>query len=543
MTTIDTFANFATSTLASSISSGATSLSVSAGTGSKYPSSGPFMLLLGTTSGAYELVKCTARSGDTFTVVRGQEGTTATSWTAGSTPVTQVVTAANMANLWAASPQVYNVLAYGAVGDGVHNDTSAIQAAITAVPSNGGIVYFPPGEYLVTDKITVKNGLVLAGSGDATSTILQTGANKDGLYGVDIESVCVRDLYLYGTGAGTGKGINFTHSVNAAVPYISLQNVNVASFGSDGIFMSNPIVSVFDRVLTTTNGGYGFNVTGANPSGAAGTSISFLSCYANGNTTGGYRLYNMTYCALHACACDSTPIAYLVDNCQGVSLNGCGGEAVTTNTFKINASFGIVLAGCWVYDGSGNQIYITGSSTAISLISCMENSPHAGVLSFIKTDSGSYVTLISCKSTTANSLASGTSSILDDGAGNTTIKSSLTLNGPSYLSTTTFYGPVTTTDALNLKQSASAASLTTGGSIATANISISRVTTSGAVTGVILASGTVSGQIVTVVNESANSITFAVSGTSHVADGTSDIIAANTARSFVWTGSLWYACK
>lgn len=68
------------------------------------------------------------------------------------------------------------------------------------------------------------------------------------------------------------------------------------------------------------------------------------------------------------------------------------------------------------------------------------------------------------------------------------------------------------------------------------------VTTTGAVTGMILTVGTADGQTVVLINESANSVTFAASGTSNVADGTSDVVAANTARMLVWssTTSLWY---
>jgi hypothetical protein len=43
-------------------------------------------------------------------------------------------------------------------------------------------------------------------------------------------------------------------------------------------------------------------------------------------------------------------------------------------------------------------------------------------------------------------------------------------------------------------------------------------------------------------NTSANSITFAAAGTSNVSNGTSAVIAANTAMKLVWdaTGSRWY---
>ena len=47
-----------------------------------------------------------------------------------------------------------NVQDFGAVGDGIHKDTTAIQAAIDL----GGIVYFPPGIYLSGTLFLRSNG-------------------------------------------------------------------------------------------------------------------------------------------------------------------------------------------------------------------------------------------------------------------------------------------------------------------------------------------------------------------------------------------------
>lgn len=73
-------ANNATSRLAVSISSSDTQFSVSPGEGSRFPSLSPgdwFPLTLVKSNGELEIVKCTARSGDIFTVERAQEGTAA----------------------------------------------------------------------------------------------------------------------------------------------------------------------------------------------------------------------------------------------------------------------------------------------------------------------------------------------------------------------------------------------------------------------------------------------------------------------------------
>jgi hypothetical protein len=53
---------------------------------------------------------------------------------------------------------ILNVKSFGAVGDGVTDDTLAIQAAIDDLPARGGTVYIPGGTYLISDTINLGNG-------------------------------------------------------------------------------------------------------------------------------------------------------------------------------------------------------------------------------------------------------------------------------------------------------------------------------------------------------------------------------------------------
>ena len=80
------YANNATTTLAASITGAATSFSVASGKGALFPAisgSDYFYVTLANAAGTIEIVKVTARSVDTFTVVRGQDGTAAAAWAAG----------------------------------------------------------------------------------------------------------------------------------------------------------------------------------------------------------------------------------------------------------------------------------------------------------------------------------------------------------------------------------------------------------------------------------------------------------------------------
>ncbi len=84
------FSNNASSLLAISIGNSDTVIQVASGEGTLFPSTGggvTFVVALEDPLGDIEYCLCTSRSGDLLTVTRGQEGTSAQSWTASQTRV------------------------------------------------------------------------------------------------------------------------------------------------------------------------------------------------------------------------------------------------------------------------------------------------------------------------------------------------------------------------------------------------------------------------------------------------------------------------
>lgn len=79
-------------------------------------------------------------------------------------------TSAALACVPTASPRV-NVKDFCAVGDGVTDDTAAINAALASLTS-GGVVYFPPGKYLITSTIVLTPNLTLFGESRDTTALL-----------------------------------------------------------------------------------------------------------------------------------------------------------------------------------------------------------------------------------------------------------------------------------------------------------------------------------------------------------------------------------
>jgi hypothetical protein len=93
---------------------------------------------------------------------------------------------------------VFNVKAYGAVGNGTTFDSASIQSAIdAATTAGGGIVYFPVGTYLIDATLQLKRSdmVSLVGSGMA-SQLRFTAA-----LGIDLPAVAQRPEWQFHSGS------------------------------------------------------------------------------------------------------------------------------------------------------------------------------------------------------------------------------------------------------------------------------------------------------------------------------------------------------
>src|SRR6185437_6682095 len=113
-----------------------------------------------------EMISVINVSGTTWTVIRGDEGTTPVSHGAGFT-IYQVASAGAYTQL--RSLDWLNVVTqFGADNTGTHDATAAIQAAISAGASVVGVttVYLPAGVYKISSPLTLANGTIITGDSD-----------------------------------------------------------------------------------------------------------------------------------------------------------------------------------------------------------------------------------------------------------------------------------------------------------------------------------------------------------------------------------------
>ena len=174
--------------------------------------------------------------------------------------------------------ETVSVKDFGAVGDGVADDTVAIQAAIDAVGTNGGCVNFPSGSYYLTNTLEIINDKVyLKGVGTGASIL-----TRDTDYGDTI--------YIHGNDS-TGTLLN-----NIGVSELSFYSSNLITSGAH--INANGVNKMTIDNLYMNNGFRGIELKGVVASTVNNLYILFTNLYGGtatdrkylyfGNATGSY---------------------------------------------------------------------------------------------------------------------------------------------------------------------------------------------------------------------------------------------------------------
>lgn len=278
--------------------------------------------------------------------------------------------------------EVYNVKAYGAIGDGVADDAASINSAITACVS--GIVYFPPGTYRVNSSVYLKPGVAIWGTTPVSSTLV-AGANNVNLlaYVASALSTGFEVVNMGFSGGGFSGGTGIFLEGSDATKRISIVNLTNCYFAllTQGAYLhycANVVItSCFANVCTggfwhsmcadvvivsskAQNGlGIGFAITGG--VGAYDEGIRLLGCSTNGQVYG-LTVSDQDWGAATNCSfttCSGLPIGLVnsdnwrFSDCEiaaaaavpGLQVDsGCNNVQVSNCFFALN-TFGVVLAG------------------------------------------------------------------------------------------------------------------------------------------------------------------------------------------------------
>ena len=172
-----------------------------------------------------------------------------------------------------------SALDYGATGDGVTDDTTALQSALTSL-SGGGCLYLPAGSYIVSDVLRVPAEVSIIGDGkEASSSIkMADGANLD---------VVLAHSNWYSNNAFSQRGsLWFNFSING-------NRDNQASGSGHGIIATPFYHHIADVTVTNTRGnGIYFPDTTRNGTTITGTGVEnkVINCRIRGCDLSGIRV-------------------------------------------------------------------------------------------------------------------------------------------------------------------------------------------------------------------------------------------------------------
>lgn len=271
-----------------------------------------------------------------------------------------------------------NVHDKGAVGDGVHDDTTAFQAAIDALPSSGGTVLVPAGHYLIdaarsirlrsrtrlllsdaaelraipndlprayvllvrdVQDVTIRGGRIVGERGAHLGTAGEWGY---GIFVWGAQRVSVSDIHISECwGDGICIGSIFEHGVLTSVASdVQLTRVVCAANRRQGLSITSARrIKVVDSRFIDTGGtlpGCGIDVEPGTPKmGAQDVLIS--GCTVTGNQGSGIQLYqHIEHVRLEHCTISD-------NHGYGVLLDGVSQCVIQQNVISGNGLTGAVL--------------------------------------------------------------------------------------------------------------------------------------------------------------------------------------------------------
>ncbi len=218
---------------------------------------------------------------------------------------------------------IFNVKDYGAVGDGLTNDLTAIQAAIDEAETVKGRVYLPHGDYYLGATATglvINDSIVFEGASSAGTILLYRGSGVAvTIYSVAAEQVTFRRITVDGNPGGvTGVEIGNPPTYNAK---LRMEDVRVRRF-TTGISILAMQGSIFDRVRVSecTNDGVLLNSGGT----VLITSSMFRNCYVHANLARGFRVLTAGSCHWLGGVIETNDEEGIkFDNAYAAAIQGC----------------------------------------------------------------------------------------------------------------------------------------------------------------------------------------------------------------------------
>lgn len=285
-----------------------------------------------------------------------------------------------------------DITAYGAIADGATDIAPAVLAAIAAVPSGGGTIFFPQPavSYMWKNQVVCnKSNITFLGFGANIVSDTAADCRKlsfTGLSGIVVSGLNFDGDFPVGSGIGNGFGfLEFTNCTNWMVTQCGFSNTKY-----DGVFAqgSNNGVSITNNRFSFYFGGAIFQSTGttAQPIGINVSTNLFLAGNATTGTSGSGSvkidgLGTATGSVNLSLEGKYTISGNLISNTasqMGIELNGSTNHASVVGNSIYGVGYGVSVANCNDVAVASNtltycQAYAVEIASAAANVTCAGN--------------------------------------------------------------------------------------------------------------------------------------------------------------------------
>jgi len=147
-------------------------------------------------------------------------------------------------------PSVYNVRDFGATGNGSTDDSSAIQNTIDeALKDSKGILYFPPGVYIIGSTPKITDSLMVIGSSSSSVLKAKASTNVNCLQITQADNVTICDLEIDGQRDTQSGNIEYTTRIGIYVnncKNVSIKNCYIHDTFGSGILIDDSTDIIVD---------------------------------------------------------------------------------------------------------------------------------------------------------------------------------------------------------------------------------------------------------------------------------------------------------
>lgn len=273
----------------------------------------------------------------------------------------------------------FDVRMYGAKGDGVADDTSAIAAAMTAANATKSQVYFPAGTYLISTPLNFTVSMVGAGR---NATTIKAAAGFTGTRMIDFNSGSERKVM---------RGLKFDAANVAGLQIFGSSSAGGAGGSSQSLFE--------DLWFTNTAAGV-YAVGGSSSTTEAGmlTGATFRNCTWNGCSSWldvGNNQDDVTFIGCRFTGDGATPTTFML-RASGKNVNFISSYINVANTnylssgskFLMNiGSYEVKFSGCF-FEGTTDAthiIYAGAPTSYLILENCHAILTAASLVAFVRT--------------------------------------------------------------------------------------------------------------------------------------------------------------